>query len=227
MSSPTADLGAHFPGVAAEDIARRRRLIGQWKRRSAFIHLLRKLLPAVCVAMVVVLGVWAGINTLTRLNSARAGGGMAIRMLRPQFQGRNEAGKPFLLVADSAVRDEADVNRVTLERPVFTLGNTKQDKTVVHAKVGVYREDTRFLDLRGSVVLDDAKGNHFETEHALIDTQKNDVTGETHIEGHGPLGRIAASSYAVRDGGAYIHFEGHVKSRIEHGMGASPAAKAP
>lgn len=226
MSSPTADLGRPLPGTAEADIQRRRRLLNQWKRRSALVHLMRKVLPAACLGMLAVLGAWTAMNTLGRGFGAKIGGGFSIRMLHPQFQGRNDAGKPFVLVADSALRDEGDAGRTDLDKPVFTLGPGGQDKTVVRSKTGVYHEDTRMLDLHGDVHMDDAKGNHFITEHALIDTQKDDVTGETHIDGYGPLGRIASSSYAVRNGGAYMRFEGRVKSRIEHGMGSAPA-KAP
>jgi lipopolysaccharide export system protein LptC len=171
---------------------------------------------------------WAAVNTLFwRTSFGKASDGLEIRMVRPNFQGRNDAGKPFLLSASSAVRDDNDAARVTLEDPVFTLGSAADDKTVVRAKHGIYREDTRMLDLTGAVTLDDAQGYHFVTEHALVNTLKSDVDGEEHIEGHGPLGRIAASSYAVRDGGAHVYFTGQVKARIEHhATAASPPAPA-
>jgi lipopolysaccharide export system protein LptC len=232
MSSRTAEggyLGPLPPGLAAADIQRRRRLLQKWKRRSLLVHTLRRLLPTLCVLIVIGLVGWAAINTLFwRTSFSPAGGGLEIRMVRPNFQGRNEAGKPFLLSASSAVRDSNDAARVTLEDPVFTLGSAPGDKTTVHAKHGVYREDSRILDLKGTVTLDDAQGYHFVTEHALVSTLKSDVDGEGHIEGHGPLGRIAASSYAVRSGGAHIFFTGQVKARIEHhaAPAASPAAPA-
>lgn len=212
MSSPTADL----PGLASEDIQRRRRLLAHWRRHSALIRLLRVLLPALCLLIVVGLAGWAGMNALY----GRNGGGKVrsnpeIRMLNPNFEGRTQSGKPFLVQAASAIRDSADSARVTLEHPVFTLGGP-EERTVVRALHGVYREDSRMLDLHGAVTLDDYKGNHLLTEHALVDTAKSNVDGETRVIGSGPLGRIDASSYAVRDGGAVAHFAGQVKSRIEH-----------
>ena len=217
MSSPTADLGgAGLPGRTEDDIQRRRRLLAQWRRHSALIQVLRRLLPALGVLIVVVLGAWAALNALVlRNDGGKVRGGPEIRMLNPNFQGRTESGKPFLVQAVSAVRDNGDNSKLTLERPVFTLG-VGPDKTVVSARDGVYREDKRLLDLRGAVTLDDAKGNHLRTEHALVDTAKTEVRGETRIAGLGPLGRIEASSYAVLQGGSVAHFAGRVKSRIEH-----------
>jgi lipopolysaccharide export system protein LptC len=225
MSSPTADLGRDLPGLAAQDIQRRRRLRNRWKRRSALILLMRVLLPALCLAVLAVLGTWTAMNTFLRGSGTRNGNGEAIRMVHPQFQGRTDAGKPFVLDAASAVRGDKDSSLVSLDRPVLVLGAGPLDRTVVRAEDGVYHEDTRMLDLTGDVLLDDAKGNHFDTQHALVDTHKDDVTGQNSIAGNGPLGRIAGSAYALHDSGAYIRIEGRVKSRIEqHGTGAAPGA---
>ena len=217
MSSPTADLSLGALRDGAEyDIERRRRLLARWRRHSALIHVLRRLLPALCLSIVALIGAWAAINAIMLRNErGRVSGGPDIRMINPDFQGRTEAGKPYLIRAASAVRANGDMAKVTLEHPVFTLG-APDDRTVVHAERGVYREDTHMLDLHGVVTLDDTKGNHLVTEHALVDTAKSEVTGETRIVGGGPLGRIDASSYAILNGGAVAHFVGRVKSRIEH-----------
>ena len=226
MSSPTADLpGASLPGLAAEDIERRRRLLQAFKRHSARVRVLRRLLPALCVAMLVVLVGWATIKGLVLREGAKTHAEGAIRMLNPFFQGRTESGRPFLVRAKSAVRDDADANKVTLEEPVFAVGDPNA-QTIVRARQGLYRDDTKMLDLRGQVTLDDFHGNHFVTEHALADTRKGNVDGDTPIQGHGPLGALSASSYAVHDNGVYAHFEGRVHSRIEQRRPA-PAATAP
>jgi len=220
MSSPTADRAARFqtavpPGLAAADIARRNRLVHKWRQHSNRIHLLRPVLPALCIAMLLALGGWALVTTLfSRQGAANRSSALVIRMLKLDFQGRDEKGQPYNVTADSAVRDDADPARVTLEAPVFTQGSGLE-QTHVRARHGVYRDDTRILNLTGDVHLDDGEGYHFVTEHAVIDTQKNNVDGETHIDGYGPLGRIAASSYAVRDGGAHVFFTGQVKARFE------------
>jgi lipopolysaccharide export system protein LptC len=207
--------GPDVPGLAAEDIERRRRLLQRWRRHSALIAILRKLLPALCLAIIVALGAWSAMSTLLWRTDAKVRSNAEIRMLNPNFQGRTEAGKPFLMTAASAVRDNADEMKVTLDRPVLNLGVGTPEWTRITAARGVYREDTRMLDLRGQVTLDDYKGNHLTTEHALVDTTRNNVDGDTRITGHGPLGSIDASSYALRDGGAYLQFQGRVKSVIQ------------
>jgi lipopolysaccharide export system protein LptC len=232
MSSPTADLparalaGQDLPGLAAEDIERRRRLLKQWRRHSALIAVLRKLFPALCLGIVVALGAWAAMSTLLWRQDVKVRSDAQIRMLNPNFQGRTEAGKPFLVTAASATRDSADNAKVTLEKPLLTVGVGGPEWTKITAASGVYREDTRMLDLKGQVTLDDHQGNHLVTEHALVDTTKNAVDGETHISGRGPQGSIEASSYSLRDGGAYLLFQGRVKSVIQQHKSAAAAAPA-
>jgi lipopolysaccharide export system protein LptC len=235
MSSPTADRAARFhtaiaSGLAANDIQRRQRLLLKWRRHSNLIHTLRRVLPVLCIVMLLALGGWTLVTTLfSRQGAASRSSAPGIHMLKPDFQGRDEKGQPYNVTADSAVRDDADPARVILEAPVFTLGSGLE-QTHVRARHGVYRDDTRILNLTGDVHLENAEGYHFVTEHVVIDTQKNNVDGETHIDGHGPLGQIAASSYAVRDGGAHVFFTGQVKARIENHhapVGAQPAPAKP
>jgi lipopolysaccharide export system protein LptC len=229
MSSPTADLPGHglpspdLPGLAAEDIERRRRLLQQWRRHSALIAVLRKLLPALCLAILAALAGWAVVNTLGARKEGARIPNAEIRMVGINFQGRTEAGKPYLVTSASAMRDNADTAKVTLEKPVLTLGVGGPEWTTVKAGQGVYREDTRMLDLRGKVTLDDYRGNHLVTEHALVDTTKSNVDGDTPIAGQGPLGSIQASSYSLRGGGTYLHFEGGVKARIVQHQQTAPA----
>ncbi|MEI9890338.1 MAG: hypothetical protein WDN45_06680 [Caulobacteraceae bacterium] len=64
-----------------------------------------------------------------------------IRMLNPYLQGRTEKGKPYLVTAASAVRDNADTAKLTLEQPVLNLGAGGPEWTRIHAAHGVYRED--------------------------------------------------------------------------------------
>lgn len=229
MSSPTAaDLRNSGPsGLETDDIERRRRLMQRWRRHSALIAILRRLLPALCVCILAAIAVWGGLNVIYgRGDGTKVASNADIRMLNPYIQGRTEKGQPYLVRATSAVRDNVDTAKLTLEKPLLNLGVNQPEWTKVRADHGVYREDTGMLDLRGNVVLDDHKGNHLVTEHAVVDTKKNNVDGNTAISGHGPLGAITASSYSLRDGGAYLHFEGHVKTRFTpHSQ--TPPAPAP
>ena len=161
-----------------------------------------------------------------RSDGAKVATDANIRMTSLVLQGRTERGQAYLVQAASAVRDNLNASKMTLTKPVLTLGAGGPMWTVVKADTGVYLQDTGMLDLHGAVTLDDYKGNHLVTEHAVVDTKKNDVEGDSRISGHGPLGSIDASSYSLKDGGAYLLFKGRVKSRI-YPQHQTPAAPAP
>jgi len=179
------------------------------------IAVLRKLLPTLCILILATIGGWAGLNVVnSRGDGAKVSTDADIRMTKFYLQGRTQRGQPYLVTADSAVRDNANSSKMTLDKPVLTMDVGGPMWTIVKANNGVYRQDTGMLDLHGAVTLDDYKGNHLVTEHALVDTKRDDAEGDSPISGHGPLGSIDASSYSLRDGGAYLLFKGRVKSRM-------------
>jgi lipopolysaccharide export system protein LptC len=227
MSSPTADHALGPPGLAAGDLQRRLNNLKRWRRHSALIHFLRRALPALIGLFVLILLAWAGFTTLAlRLYGTGQTSGLSIRMVNPKFFGRDGSGKPFSLSAAGAIRDDNQFQRIYLDAPAVLLGAGPADQTKVTAKKGVYREDTRILVLDGDVHARDANGNQFLSQHAVVDTLTKDVDGDSHIDGQGPLGRIASSSYAVRDGGAHVFFRGQVKAHIEQHVAGQPTASA-
>jgi lipopolysaccharide export system protein LptC len=209
MSSPTAE-----PIAAASDPARRARLYAAWQKHSDQIHLYRRLLPGAIVLVVVVLLGWTLFNTVAWRFIKDADQQVSIRMVNPKFYGRTGDNSPYLVGAASATRDEQDFQRVVLDQPLFIQNLDLPTQTELRARTGVYREDTRVLRLENDLVLIDKRGYQFRGQDALIDTRAGTVRGDRPISGRGPLGQIAASSYAITDGGDRIIFRGKVRSRI-------------
>ena len=207
MSSRTADLALRG-GVSPQ--------YGLWRRRSRQIKFYRRALPAFIVAILAILAGWVLYNTVAwRFASGKDTDGVSIRMVNPKFYGRDSSNSPYLISAKSATRDERDFQRVVLDHPRFVndLGTVTQ--TTITAQDGVYREDTRVLRLEKDVVVIDKRGYSFKTQRAVVDTRSGVIDGKSPIEGVGPLGRIAASSYAVEDGGDRVIFRGNVRMRID------------
>ncbi len=227
MSSPIAEHAYSPAAGGGVDPARRSGNLDRWRRHSTLIHFLRGALPTLIVALLLLLIGWAGFNTLVSRSGSGAAANMSIRMINPKFFGRDEGNKPFILSAASAARDDNQFQKIYLDKPVIIMGGVPTDQSQVTAQKGVYREDSRILILEGDVHLRDASGDNFFSQHALVNTITNDIDGAAHIDGHGPLGQIASSSYAVRNGGEHVFFRGQVKARIEQGAAASATAVAP
>jgi lipopolysaccharide export system protein LptC len=208
-----ADNAASPPGGGAPD--GRREELQRWRRRSRAIHFWRRALPGVIVGVVALLALWIGgrsvmIKFTTPPKPPPATG---LRMVNPRFYGRDKSNNAFVLGASEAARDSAGSKSVVLSAPHVTLGGG-EDTTRVRADRGVYREDQRQLSLEGQVQINSSNGYAFSTPNAVVDTTKGAVEGESGIQGEGPLGHIAASSYGVYDRGKRIVMKGDVHAHI-------------
>ena len=202
--------------VAAAREGRRTAEMDRWRKRSRRIVLLRRALPWSMLAIVVAVAGWVGLRAiLSARQGDMAAATSAIHMTNPKFFGRDEKGRSFQLTAKDAVRDAADSNLVTLNAPGMVLETGGKAPIKVEGGKGTYREDTKQLQVVGGVLFQDGRGSTFHSETASVDTRAGVVRGEKSVTGQGPLGQIAASSYAVHDGGARVIFSGGVHVHMQ------------
>lgn len=198
--------------------ARRAAEMERWRSRSKRIVFARQALPWVMLAIVIAVGGWVGLRAwLSARQSDVVAATNAIHMTNPKFYGRDEKGRSFQLTAGDAVRDAKNTSLITLNGPGMTL-ETAQGKAPmkVEGGKGVYREDSKQLQIEGGVKLQDGRGSQFSSETANVDTRAGVVSGEKSVSGSGPLGQITASSYAVHDGGARVVFSGGVRVHMDN-----------
>lgn len=218
MSSLTASA---FGDIQA-DVARRKLYYAQWRRRSGQIKFYRRALPALIAFILLGMGLWILAGTIS-LTPKAADANLSIRMMNPKFYGRGSDNLPYVITAASATRDERDFQRVVLEMPVFTNHLGLPTETMLKSRYGVYRENTGELRLEKDLVVIDKRGYNFNTQQATVDTKTGLIDGKSPIDGLGPLGRIAASSYAVTRGGERVIFRGNVRTRIDRPTRAASA----
>jgi lipopolysaccharide export system protein LptC len=186
----------------------------RWKRRSRMIAVFRRLLPLTIAGVIVALAGQVVFSTIAAARGAVKDRTDPIRMINPRFQGREGDGRSFVISAASATRDDKDLRRVTLEKPVITLGVDTPKPTHVTALSGLYIEGEPVIRLTGDVQVDDASGYHFSTELANLDTVKNLVEANSPLAGTGPIGEVKSDSYGVYEDGDRIIFRGRVRARI-------------
>ena len=189
----------------------------RWRARSKRILFYRRALPWAMLAIVVAVASWVGLRAFLSAQQADlASATSAIHMTNPKFYGRDSKGRSFQLTAKDAVRDLHDNNIISLHGPGMMLDSGGKQPVKVEGGKGTYREDTKMLELGDGVLLQDGRGSVFRSAQASVDTRAGVVTGQKDVNGAGPLGRIAASSYAVYESGARIVFTGAVKTHIEN-----------
>lgn len=220
-SSPIADrprtVSAPTPSQAAVPGADRRAAeLERWKRRSKRIMFYRRALPWAMLGIIVSVGGWVGFRAFLSAQQDMAKATDVIHMTNPKFYGRDQQGRSFQLSAKEAIRDAKNDSLFTLTQPGMVLDTGGKQPIQVQGGRGTYREDAKTLLLDGGVRMRDGRGSDFHSEQALVDTHEGVVRGEKAVTGVGPLGQIAASSYAVHDGGARVLFSGGVRVRIEN-----------
>lgn len=199
---------------AAQLAERRAEQMARWQTRSRRVQFFRKALPILIGVVVLGLAGWILVRAL--LGAIGDKGGEAIHMLNPRYYGRDESGRAFVVAAKEAVRDGKDIKQVSLIAPGFAMQTGEPGGPMqLQAANGVYREQEQILTLGGGVKMKDGRGYNLDTPDARIDPRAGTVTGDSGVAGHGPLGRIAASSYAVYDRGARVVFKGKVQAHIE------------
>lgn len=198
--------------------ARRSQSLVDARRRSRVVQGLRIALLALIAAVI--------INAAVQLvQQSLAGGGDepsfaptagSQRIVNPRFVGRDEAGAPFTITAESAVRREgglagiADLVRPTLD--YLLVGS--DDASSVLADTGVFDDGAQTLDLGGRVRLTTRSGYAFDTEAARIRLREGEISGDVPVSGSAPWGALRADSFEVYDEGRRIVLSGDVRTLL-------------
>jgi lipopolysaccharide export system protein LptC len=206
ISSPTPERYSR-PARFAQAIARVR-------RRSQLILLLRKALPAAIAAVFLVLIGWVLARSIMTALSDLTRAASVIHMTNPRFYGQDDHGRSFVVAAREAQRSLRGPEDVRLTDPELKLAETGGRSFEVAAKLGLYDGVTHRVSLQGDVRVSTGDGTTFRTQQALIDMKSGTVSGNSPVQGTGPLGQINASSYAIYDRGAQAVFTGQVHAHL-------------
>lgn len=130
-------------------------------------------------------------------------------MLRPRYQGIDAKNRPFNVTAERAVQEDANAVRLERVDADMTLADTSW--LVLTARGGLYKVQEKTLDLSGDIHLFYEGGYEFRTEHAFLNINTGQATGEQPVEGQGPAGTLKADRFTIEDRGAILRFNGNVQ----------------
>ena len=183
---------------------------GDHSRRVA---LLKRGLPALGIALLLLIAVWPRFAAL--LDGMRYGlakidlrEARELRMIDPRYAGIDRQGRPFVVTASVGrqVPDRQDL--MSLEAPRADLKMHSGATAVVTAATGVYQSQAQLLDLFGHVAVTHQNGTRFVTEAARVDVAHDTAVGSDPVEGHGPSGDIWAQGFRILDKGDTVVFTG-------------------
>jgi lipopolysaccharide export system protein LptC len=209
--NPAAWIFAARPSTAQPSTTTPSAALGN--RHSRRVALLKRVLPAIGLALLLLIAVWPRLAPLWErmrlifpaidLREARE-----LRMINPRYSGADRLGRPFVVTAavGRQVPDRQDL--VSLETPQANLKTHRGADIVVTAATGIYQSQVQLLDLFSQVTLVHQDGTRFVTDSARVDVANNTAEGSDPIAGEGPSGNVKADGFRILDKGDTIIFTG-------------------
>jgi lipopolysaccharide export system protein LptC len=201
LASPASWIAAAWPGPAPDN------------RHSRRVALLKRVLPAIGVALLLLIAMWPRLAPLWErmrlafpaidLREARQ-----LRMINPHYAGVDRLGRPFAVTAAAGrqVPDRQDL--MSLEAPQADMKIHRDVDIIVTAATGIYQSPVQLLDLFGHVTLVHQDGTRFVTDTARVDAANGTAEGSDPVVGHGPSGDVNAAGFRILGNGDTIIFTG-------------------
>jgi lipopolysaccharide export system protein LptC len=195
-------------------------------RYSRRVTLLKRLLPVIGVALLVLVAIWPRLVPL--LDSVQFGFPVIdlreaheLRMLNPRYAGVDRYNRPYVVTSAIGRQASNQDDLMSLERPRAEMTMHNGALVVVTAATAMYQSQAQLLDLFGDVNLVHENGTRFVTSTAHIDVAADSVAGNDPVTGHGPSGDITAQGFRVLDRGNTIVFTGNSNLLLK---GTKPSA---
>lgn len=198
------------------------------------VNFLRGFLPVVALLALGVVVAWPMVNEWKQdqiskyhldklkaedvaLTAPAAGKPAQLQVMKPEFTGRDEQGRPYIITATRVLQDVALKNPQTgimhLEEPNARLILNKETNEFVTLKSvsGVYDPQKQTLSLSKDVVLTHSDGYTLNMQDLFVDLIKGLSTTQTGVAGEGPLGQMSGESLELREKGNHIILHGKSK----------------
>jgi lipopolysaccharide export system protein LptC len=215
--------------------AHRSRLRPAEDRYSRRVVLLKRLLPALGTALLLLVAAWPGLAPLWdrvrfRIPAIDLRAARELKMLHPRYAGTDRLNRPYVVTAEVGRQAPDRNDLMSLERPRGVMIVHGGAKVVLTAATGVYQSQAQLLDLFGGVTMTHQNGTRFVTRRAHADFSDNTAVGHDPIQGHGPSGDIWGQGFRLLDRGDTIIFTGQshlVLKATKPSKTANPPAALP
>lgn len=186
---------------------------GSVARYTGFVVLMRRVLPVTAVLLALAILIWPSFQP--EILSAPTTGNSALEMLNPRYTGTDAKGNPFRVVATKAVQPSTTVDIIDLIDLVAEVKGADGSWSRLSAALGHYDRGKNYLELSGSVRVQNQQGYDMTTEFAYADLAEGRAWGEKPVAGTGPMGKINANGFKLEDGGKTIIFTGRPDMILE------------
>lgn len=134
-----------------------------------------------------------------------------IEVIQAQYEGVDDQGRVYTLIADRASRAPSGENNVLLENPKADLLMEDGSWLAMQARSGGYSIDTAFLSLKDSVSVFHDTGYEIGLTALDIDLKKKTAYSANPLHIQGPQAQMDAATLDIKDSGNTVVFGGPVR----------------
>lgn len=201
---------------------------------TRYVTFMRGFLPLIAVVALTAVVAWPLVNEWKQeklskyhldkltaedvaLTMPAAGKPAQLQVTKPEFLGRDQQGRPYVITATRVLQDvhvkDPQTGAMTLEAPSarLTLDQDKHETVTLQAATGVYDPQKQTLTLDKDVKLTHSDGYTLDMHDLFVDLVKGISMTRTHVSGGGPLGSLSGESLELRDKGNHIILHGKSK----------------
>ena len=183
---------------------------------SAFVSLLKVVLPTLAFSISIIIILWSYIQDNVDgfsigLTANDLLGRQSLAVTNAFYQGKEKSGNPFNVTASRINQQGTESNMVNLELPKADIILPNESWAALTSEKGLFDKNRQVLELFGDVNFFHDMGYEFRTESAILDFIGGHMFGFQFLEGQGPFGYIQAEGFRVFDRGARIELTGKAK----------------
>lgn len=187
-------------------------------RHSRRVRLLKRVLPAVAIAITVVFVGYSYLFSGTRgaidLASASIEGGSLV-MSSPELNGFTSDDRPYKMTAERARQKLGGEDVIELEGIRAHVPVDGDNFATIQASDGVYDRGNNRLDITSEIALRTTSGIVAKLDSAEIDIAKSSLSSSNPVEIELDGTKIAADSFAAEEGGKVFVFDKRVRVTID------------
>lgn len=186
-------------------------------RHSRRVRLLRRVIPAFCLAAVAGPIVWGVVSPFARIGLDVTVGpvsmaGTKVTMEQPRLSGFKKDGKAYEVAAEQAVQDIKTPTVVELHKLTSRMEQDAKKYARLTADWGRFDQTADNLDLRGSVRVRTDNGYEADLRSAKVNVKTGDVVSDEPVVVRSLNATVTADRAEVRENGRHALFEGRVRS---------------
>ncbi|MCM2342964.1 MAG: LPS export ABC transporter periplasmic protein LptC [Alphaproteobacteria bacterium] len=180
---------------------------------TRFVKVMRLLLPLAALLVVAVVMAWPkmeqAITPLTPENVSETPQAMTQNeLINPRFEGTDSRNNPYVLIAQRATQSAQNPDIMLLESPQGDITLGTEDKLIITAHKGTYRQNAGKLLLEGDVHLTHSNGYQMDTTRLSVDVKAQESRTDQPVVITGPAATLHATGMDARNNEGLIVFTG-------------------